>query len=123
MSGRFAAAAEAIERTVHLFNGARSLAARELLPYGRDFALGWEVPQLIENSDTKLRVLVPETVPYSPPRIAVAPAPLPLTWPHLEEAGLLCLLPEGATHEIENPGQLTLDLLSDGAAVVQAGIS
>ena len=120
---RFTTAVDAIERALHAFSDVRPLAARELSAYGRDFAAGWEIPQLIEGRDLKLRVLVPETAPYSPPRVAVTPACTPLSWPHLEEQGLLCLLPEGATHELDAPGELALDLLSDGATVTKAGLA
>lgn len=91
--------------------------------YGNCFSQGWEIPSLCEEQRYKLRILLPLFAPFSPPRIAVWPAPSILEWPHLEENGLLCLMSDEATHSIYNCGAVARDLLKDAINLVNASIS
>lgn len=59
---------------------------------------GWSVSRRFsDGQDRRLRLLVDGNFPYSPPRVAVVPAPKFLSWPHLEEDGRLCVYSDEAT--------------------------
>lgn len=113
----------AIERALAPFTDVRALTAREVADYKRPLVAGWEIPRLIDGSDLLLRVLVPKTAPHAAVRVAVYPAPPVLSWPHLEERGLLCLLPDGATHRIEAPGEVALELLAAAKNLVEQSLA
>jgi len=119
---RFGARALAqVEELVTRFHGTRALATRELAAYGRRFGHGWEIPGLCAGSGHQLRILIPSALPFHPPRVAVSPAPRSLSWPHVEDHGLLCLLPDAAGHSILDPQSVVLTLLADAVDLVGAG--
>ncbi len=86
--------------------------------YRGRFATGWEIPQLFSDADIHLRLLIPTGFPFNPPRIAVYPAPKVLTWPHLEENGMLCLLPNEAPVTTEKVEELVRALLVNAQCLV-----
>lgn len=103
---------EKVTRFVSGFPKSRQLTMAELAKtYRSRFTIGWEIPQLVNDSNVNLRLLLPEGFPFSPPRIAVYPAPKILTWPHLEENGFLCLLPSEAAISTEEVEELAKELL------------
>ena len=106
------------------FSDVRVLTEGELTFYrNRCFIRGWEVPGLCDNSDYKLRLVINKYFPFHPPRVAVWPAPPVLTWPNLEEHGVLCLLPESASASIYDPAAVVVSLLSDAQGLVSANMS
>lgn len=62
----------------------------------RSFVAGWRLPAHSTRADEDLFVLCDRLYPYSLPRIALAKAPAPATYPHVESDGVLCLV---APHE------------------------
>ncbi|WP_318556357.1 ThiF family adenylyltransferase [Geobacter anodireducens] len=98
----------------------RVLTKSELNKYRIRFSAGWEIYPFLPDPKIQLRLLLTSEFPYSPPRIAVYPAPPILTWPHLENEGLLCLLADGATFSVENIEAVTRALLSDACTLVTA---
>lgn len=117
---------EAVRQVVELlgqFNHARALTVRQLSAYPKRFVQGWEIPGLCGDSDYNLRLLVTKGFPFCPPRVAVSPAPPVLTWPNLEEDGLLCLLPESAHVSISDPKSVVLSLLDDAQGLIRANIA
>jgi molybdopterin/thiamine biosynthesis adenylyltransferase len=115
---RLARAISEVEDTLRSFQNVRQLAAGELAAYKSNFVAGWELPGLAKDPAVALRLLLPADAPHGRPRIAVHPAPRLLSWPHLEEHGLLCILPADATHQLESPGELAVTLLADGRTLV-----
>jgi hypothetical protein len=101
----------------------RLLNAGEMALYGTRFRMGWAVPNLCADLALQLRVLLPAAVPYAAPRIAVAPAPPVLSWPHLEEQGLLCLASDAANVSITAPASVVLTLLDEARRLVNASIA
>lgn len=97
----------------------RRLNRENLKPYQR-FVEGWEIPGLLDDPALHLRLLVDSSFPFTPPRVAVYPAPDVMTWPHLEEKGILCLLEEGVATTTENIGALARDLLLQAQSLVNA---
>lgn len=115
--------AQGVERLgdfIAQFHGWRRLTTEELAQFeGRGFTEGWEIPHLCEEDPSaRLHILVDPQFPYKPPRIAVFPPPPTLTWPNLEEAGLLCLLPAGAQVSVERVEAVTTKLLTDACDLV-----
>jgi hypothetical protein len=118
----FTAAVAEIVAVLRQIPDARLLTAAELALYGGRFQTGWTVPNLCADPALQLRVLLPKAAPYVAARIAVAPAPPVLTWPHLEEHGLLCLVSDAASVSVTAPASVVLTLLDQGRKLVNASI-
>ena len=119
---RFAATAAEISTLLSQFPGMRPLTVGEVAMYGGHFQIGWEIAGFCAAANLQLRVLLPKAAPYFTARIAVWPGPPVLTWPHLEEHGLLCLLSEPANISIGAPGAVVLALLDDARKLVDASV-
>ena len=119
----FAAAVAEIAAVLGQIPDARLLTAAELAVYKGRFQTGWTVPNLCADPALQLRVLLPKAAPYAVARIAVAPAPPVLTWPHLEELGLLCLVSDPASVSVTAPASVVLTLLKEGRKLVNASIA
>jgi sulfur-carrier protein adenylyltransferase/sulfurtransferase len=66
-------------------------------PRRHDFVAGFRVAVEIEAEQRRFDVLLPADFPFSAPRVALVDRPQFLTWPHIEQEGLICLLPSMAT--------------------------
>jgi sulfur-carrier protein adenylyltransferase/sulfurtransferase len=119
----FEAAVAEIAAALRQIHDARLLTASELGVYGHRFQTGWTVPNLCADPALQLRVLLPKGAPYAAARIAVAPAPPVLAWPHLENHGLLCLVSDVASVSITEPASVALTLLDDARKLVNASIA
>ena len=121
---RFAEAVCSVEKFLSLFDNVRALATGELQEYERRFAAGWELPELcLDDPKLRVRILLSEQAPFEAPRIAIAPAPTLLSWPHLEEHGLLCLLPDSANFSVTDPGAVVKALLFDAQKLVHSSLN
>jgi hypothetical protein len=119
----FAAAVAEIAAVLRQIPDARLLTNAELALYGGRFQTGWTVPNLCTDPALQLRVLLPKAAPYTAARIAVAPAPPVLTWPHLENHGLLCLVSDAASVSVTAPASVALTLLDEARKLVSASIA
>ena len=119
----FTVAVAEIAAVLEQITDTRVLTPGELAPFGRRFRTGWAVPNLCAEPAFELRVLVPNAAPFAPARIAVAPAPQVLAWPHLEEHGLLCLVSDAASVSIAVPATVVLTLLNEARKLVNASIA
>lgn len=101
--------------------GAIALSAPELAGIGKGrFTIGWKLAVAFEGGHEHiLAVVLPEGFPYEAPRIAVLDAPPILSWPHLEEGNVLCVLPSGTSADAEAPEAQVRDLLNDAVRLVQ----
>ena len=102
-------------------SGAEALPRDALDRYtGHDFQVGWLVPAEVEDG-TKLEfhVLLGAGFPYEAPRIALADPPPPLTWPHVERDGLLCIRRHEQPVPRENPEGVVVWYLGQAMALIQ----
>lgn len=121
---RLKAAANHIETDViSRMQGARHLTAVELAAHGAHFKVGWELPALLSSSRHQLRLLLPDRFPFARPRIAIYPIEPVLTWPHLEENGLLCLAGDNAPHSPEKPTAEVVDVLGRSRTLVDDSLA
>ena len=112
-----------VEQFLYQFDNVRPLADSELQTYDGRFAAGWEIPELChDDANLRVRVLLSEHAPFEAPRIAVAPVPPLLSWPHLEEHGLLCILPESANFSVTDPASVVWELLQDTQKLVHTNL-
>ncbi len=117
-------ASHRVEKLLAEFKDVHVLAKKDLADYKQQFTLGWELPGLCCFLQHKLRLLIAADFPYSPPRVAVWPIPPVLSWPHLEEDGLLCLLSEHDKFSIDdNVESDVIKLLDSAVKLVNAGIA
>jgi len=120
----YARAARQVEEVIERFVGARVLARSEVATYRQaGITQGWEIPGLCSEPCYSLRLLLPRSFPFKPPRIAVAPVPSVLEWPHLEDHGFLCLMADAASHSIDDVQSVALMLLEDARTLVNSCIS
>src|SRR5262245_47672225 len=89
-------AAEAIES--HLGSQATRLGSEALSTYAssRKVRYGWQIPVQFSDVFRPLNILLTADSPFRPPLVALADPPPKLTWPHVEDDGVLCLIPESA---------------------------
>lgn len=90
----------------------------DLAYYGNSFKKGWSIPNLFEDASINLRLLIPDSFPFSPPRIGIWPKRALLSWPHLEEYGLLCLLSNQQRISPERPRDVVVYLLEEARRLV-----
>lgn len=105
--------------------GAAALSAADLTGIGNgSFAAGWKlVVSFDDGCEFTFAVVLPEGFPYEAPRIAVLDAPPVLSWPHLEEGKMLCVLPTGTSANPESPAQQVSALLNEAIRLVQDNLA
>ena len=88
------------------------------------FSPGWRVPVAFSDGVChELHVLADGEFPYTSPRIAISDGPNVLVWPHLEEDGLLCILPSDAAVSSQNPAIVTKYILGEACRLIEESIS
>jgi molybdopterin/thiamine biosynthesis adenylyltransferase len=102
---------------------ARPLTTKELSVYrDRAFVAGWRLPPVIDANGFELEVLIDASFPHSLATVAVAtPLPFP-SFPHVEEDGVLCLLPTFAEVDPTEPIGAIKHLLGRAGQVLRAGL-
>ncbi|MDR6660870.1 hypothetical protein J2W51_003440 [Tardiphaga robiniae] len=101
----------------------RRLVAKELASYrGRSAVVGWRLELPFDDGTRRLDVIIPDGFPSSPARIALVDGPPFMTWPHLEEDGVLCLVPDYTTFSVDRPGDGVVWLLHEAVALIAASI-
>ena len=124
LESRYLEAVRHVEEFLSQFERVRPLSDSELKTYDGRFAAGWEIPGMCpDDGNLRIRVLLSEQAPFEASRIAVAPAPPLLSWPHLEKHGLLCLLPESANFSIDAPASVVQELLRDAQSLVHSSLT
>lgn len=119
--GRFATAtAELKEFLVGLCGSIRELSALELSAYtARRVVAGWRIEVRFDDSIRRFDLLIDDTFPHAPPRVALIDRPPPLTWPHVEDDGVLCLLPGFAEVADDAPVDVTLNVLRAAVELIE----
>ena len=120
---RRSAAIEAISALVAERGGGRlSRSAAKQYTDGR-FDVAWRLwVDGLSCSRYEFHILVDDDFPYSAPRVAI-PDICPLSWPHVERDGLLCLLPPDAAVSVEDPAGVATEVLADACRLVQESVS
>lgn len=113
-------AVAAVGEWVTTFPNVRPLAAGELRDYGsRALTGGWRLAVQFHDQLRQLDLLLPDGFPRQPPRIALVDRPEFLTWPHVDEDGVLCLLGDHAEIDFTRPVEVASTLLSSAAELVE----
>jgi molybdopterin/thiamine biosynthesis adenylyltransferase len=96
-----------------------TLSDAELKVYAsRSAALGWRLTVLFENGDVRrMDVIVDGAFPYTSARVALVDRPPFLTWPHIEEDGILCIPSDDAG--ADDPLAAVSGALSEAVALIE----
>jgi sulfur-carrier protein adenylyltransferase/sulfurtransferase len=117
---RRARAISAVETWIASLPGTkRPLAAHELAKYASRFVQGWRFDVGFEDRTRRLDLLLDSEYPRSEARLAIVDRPEFLTWPHVEEDGLLCLLPATGTVSTASELAAVQGLFRDAVDLVQ----
>lgn len=100
--------------------GCRPLAPAELRGYDvRDPSHGWRLAVTFPDCLRHVDLLLVGGFPRRPPRVALVDRPAFLTWPHIDEDGVLCLLGDHAEVDYSRPVEVAGTLLADAAGLVE----
>ena len=115
-------AAEAIES--HLGPRAIRLGSEALSAYAssRRVRYGWQIPVQFSDVPRPLNILLTADTPFRPPLVALADPPPKLTWPHVEDDGVLCLVPESAAVDYATPATVLDWVLGEAVGLVEGSI-
>jgi molybdopterin/thiamine biosynthesis adenylyltransferase len=103
---------------------ARMLSTDEVAAYvGRFLKVGWELHVETAAAVRRLHILVDGEFPFSLPRFFLVDRPKFLSWPHIEEDGLLCLLADSKAARFKHPAEMVGELLGDAYRLVCASES
>lgn len=98
----------------------RTLNITEVRKYSRhNFAKGWrlEVQGLIRVF--QLDLLITNEFPRAAPKISLVNRPKFLTYPHIEKDGVLCLLPNSAEVDVDQPIHAVSNILASAATLLE----
>ena len=100
--------------------GGTRLTPRELAVHDGAFDRGWRwTVRLDAGIDVELAVLLPPAFPFAAPRLAVIGGSDRFAWAHLEDNGLLCVLPEGTQTAPEQPLAVVQTLIHHGLGLIE----
>jgi sulfur-carrier protein adenylyltransferase/sulfurtransferase len=85
---------------------------------GRDLVAGWQLVLQTPASRRRVNVCVDQQFPFSLPQFFLLDRPPLLTWPHVEEDGLLCLLSRSAVVKFRQPAEVIGELLRDAYRLI-----
>ena len=124
-SRRRAAALAEVDEYIAGISGVGRLPPGKMRQYSdRRYNVGWLVSSVFSDGiRRKLHVIADSDFPYTPPRVALADGPGILAWPHLEEGGLLCVLPPETAVSSQSPATVVAYVLGEACAVIEANIS
>lgn len=88
---------------------------------GRDWiAAAWRIRVVFSDGVIRRFDLVAGSqFPTTPIRTALVDHPEPMTWPHVESDGILCLLPNMAEWDPDDPSEVAMDLLNRSVRLVE----
>lgn len=88
---------------------------------GRDWIVAaWRISVVFSDGVTRrIDVVASAQFPTTPVRTALVDHPEPMTWPHVEGDGILCLLPNRAEWDPDDPSEVAMDLLNRSVRLVE----
>ncbi len=89
----------------------------------RHVTLGWRLKVTFADRCRTIDLLIDRRFPYTPPLIALVDQPPLLTWPHMEDDGVFCLLPSSTEIVSSAPVGVTQNLLSSAAQLIEDSVS
>ena len=97
-------------------------AAAKLYPT-RDVKDGWRLPLTFPTGQRRIDILIGQGFPFAIPRLVLVDRPSHLTWPHVEDDGSLCLLPNGTPVSFNDPIKLLKKLLAEAVQLIDTAES
>ncbi|RWJ00051.1 ThiF family adenylyltransferase [Mesorhizobium sp.] len=89
----------------------------------RAFVAGWRMTVGFSDRARRVDLLLPSDFPWRAPRVALVDRPPFLTWPHVEQDGVLCLGPDGQEIDPFDPVSVAQRLLGEASRLVENLIS
>lgn len=88
---------------------------------GRDWIVAaWRISVVFSDGVTRrIDVVAGAQFPTTPVRTALVDHPEPMTWPHVEGDGILCLLPNMAEWDPDDPSEVAMDLLNRSVRLIE----
>ena len=115
-----------LRQYLHSLSGSQcelsSLVLKKVYPKRR-VTLGWRLKVAFADRYRTIDLLIDRRFPYTPPLIALVDRPPPLTWPHIEDDGVFCLLPSSTEIVSSAPVGVTQNLLSAAAQLIEDSVS
>ena len=98
----------------------RSLTTDELQPYFLRLPVcGWRLGVRFNDVTRRLDLLLTRDFPRVVPRVALVDRPKFLTWPHIEEDGVLCLFPESAEVDFTRPADVAAHAVAVACELIE----
>ena len=96
------------------------LELRRLYPIREWIAAAWRVTlPFSDGVDRRFDVVISQHFPVTPVRTILVDHPPPMTWPHVEHDGMLCLLPNLAEVDPDDPAAVAETLLRRSVRLVE----
>ena len=92
-------------------------------PFNQRFTHAWSVPVAFPDMHRDLLVMVDANFPFGLPRIAISCGPKLLEWPHLEQDGLLCVVPNLTNSNYLDALSVVRNVLSSACKLIIHNIS
>jgi molybdopterin/thiamine biosynthesis adenylyltransferase len=89
----------------------------------RDLVAGWQLVLETPAQRCRVNICVDRQFPFSLPQFFLLDRPALLTWPHVEEDGLLCLRSRSTVAKFRQPADVIGDLLRDAYRLICDGES
>lgn len=88
---------------------------------GRDWIVAaWRIGVVFSDGVTRrIDLVAGAQFPATPVRTALVDHPEPMTWPHVESDGILCLLPNLAEWDPDDPSEVAMNLLNRSVRLVE----
>lgn len=88
---------------------------------GRDWIVAaWRISVVFSDGVIRrIDVVAGAEFPTTPVRTALVDHPDPMTWPHVEGDGILCLLPNMAEWDPDDPTEVAMDLLNRSVRLIE----
>ena len=88
---------------------------------GRDWIVAaWRISVVFSDGVTRrIDLVAGAQFPATPVRTALVDHPEPMTWPHVEGDGILCLLPNLAEWDPDDPSEVAMNLLNRSVRLVE----
>ncbi len=113
------------EKVLKPLKTARPLSASEIESTykNRNFSQGWRFVLPFSGGEKEINLLISSEFPSASPSLALFPPPAPLIYPHVENDGVLCLLPDAASVSPYQPAAVAKNLLLQANALIEDSLA